>query len=47
MDIKIRDEIQQQMDDDEEAVLKHTRKMRKVKVAQNFRARRAINRDIR
>lgn len=45
MDIKIRDEIQQQMDEDEEALLKHNRKLRKVKEAQNFRARRIIHRD--
>lgn len=47
MDIKIRDEIQQQMDEDEEALLRHNRKLRKIKKAQNFRARRVIHRDTR
>jgi hypothetical protein len=47
MDQKIRLDIQTQMDEDEDALIRHTNKMRKVKKAQNFRARRVINRDIR
>ena len=47
MDQKIREEIQKEMEEDEKAVIRHFKKMKKVKEANEFRARRVINRDIR
>lgn len=47
MDKKIRADIQEQMNADEEALKRHERKMRKVKKAKDFRERRVVNRDIR
>ena len=47
LDVKLREEIQTQMDDDEDALIRHTNKLRKNKKARDFRARRVINRDIR